>query len=145
MKKSKSKIKVKNSGVIELQSFDDFPDGHLTVGELDKHIPFKIKRFYVISNLFNDRAIRGKHAHKHTEQYIFCLNGKFTLSLDDGKTTQKIILDKPSVGILLGKRLWHSMSNFSKDCLILVIANDYYKENDYVRNYDEFKRLTKTK
>ena len=132
------KIKVKNSGVVELQLFDDFPDGNLVVAEIGKNIPFKVRRFYVINNLFHSTAVRGKHAHKKTEQYIFCLNGKFTLNLDDGKTRQKITMDKPYIGILLGKMLWHSMSNFSKDCVILVFASDYYKESDYIRDYDQF-------
>jgi dTDP-4-dehydrorhamnose 3,5-epimerase-like enzyme len=141
MRKTAIKIRVKHSGLIELKSFDDFPDGSLTVAEVGEHVPFKIKRLYVINNLFNNRAVRGRHAHKKTIQYIFCLNGQFTLALDDGKTKQKIILDRPEIGVLLGEMLWHEMSKFSKDCLILVIASDFYKESDYIRDYKEFKRL----
>lgn len=132
------KIKVKNSGIVKLQSFNDFPDGLLAIGESKKNIPIEIKRFYVINNLFNNKSIRGKHAHKRIEQYIFCLNGKFTLNLDDGKKKQSIVLNKPYYGIKLGAMLWHSMKKFSKNCVILVIADDYYDESDYIRDYDEF-------
>lgn len=132
------KIKVKNSGVTHLQFYDDFPDGNLVIGEAKKNIPFEIKRVYYINNLFNKVAVRGKHAHKKLEQIIFCINGSFELKLDDGTTKQTITLDNPYYGIRLGPLLWHTMSKFSRDCVILVLANDYYKEKDYLRDYKEF-------
>jgi dTDP-4-dehydrorhamnose 3,5-epimerase-like enzyme len=132
------KIKVKNSGIIRLQVFDDFPDGTLVIGEAGENVPFDIKRIYYITNLSNPKAIRGKHAHKKLEQYIFCLSGSFRLHLDDGETKQNITLDSPNCGIRLGPKLWHTMTKFSRDCVILVLASDYYDERDYIRNYEEF-------
>jgi dTDP-4-dehydrorhamnose 3,5-epimerase-like enzyme len=132
------KIIVKNSGIAMLNSFNDFPDGHLLVGETLRNIPIEVKRFYIIKDLFNEKAIRGKHAHKELTQYIFCLNGSFILSLDDGEKKQKIAINKSDYGIKLGPMLWHTMIRFSKDCVILVIADDYYDEKDYIRNYEDF-------
>lgn len=141
----KPKLKVKNSGVIKMQFFNDFPDGNLVIGEGSKNIPFNIKRIYYINSLFNKAAIRGKHAHKKTEQIIFCVNGSFTLDLDDGKNKQSIVMNDPYWGILLGAKLWHTMRKFSSDCVILVLANDYYKKADYIRDYDEFIKYLKKK
>jgi len=138
------KIKVKNSGILEIQSFDDFPDGYLAIGEVQKNIPFEIKRFYFINNLFNEKATRGKHAHRKLEQCIFCINGRFTLELDDGKNKQKILMNNPRLGVKLGSMLWHNMKKFSKDCLIFVVASMHYDEKDYIRSYEEFKRLAST-
>jgi dTDP-4-dehydrorhamnose 3,5-epimerase-like enzyme len=133
-------IKVKNSGWVELQTFDDRPDGILCIGEELKNIPFNIKRFYFISNLGNRQAVRGKHAHREIEQILFCISGGFDLLLDDGLSKQTIRMEDPGKGILLGKMLWHEMTNFSNDCVILVVANDYYRAEDYIRNYDDFNR-----
>lgn len=135
------KIKVKNSGIVNLHFYDDFPDGNLVIGEALKTIPFAIKRVYFINNLFNKNAERGKHAHKKLEQVIFCINGSFKLNLDDGKIKQSFLMDSPYYGVRLGTMLWHKMTNFSKDCVILVLAADYYKEKDYIRNYDDFKKI----
>jgi dTDP-4-dehydrorhamnose 3,5-epimerase-like enzyme len=88
--------------------------------------------------LSNSKAVRGFHAHKKLEQYIFCLSGSFRLLLDDGDIKQSILVDSPYYGIRLGAGLWHSMKKFSRDCVILVLASDYYDEADYIRNYDEF-------
>ena len=137
------KIKVKNSGIIKLQFFNDFPDGNLVIGEGKKNIPFSIKRVYFINNLFNKKARRGFHAHKKLEQIIFCVNGHFTLTLDDGATKQKILMDDPYYGVRLGPKLWHTMTQFSSDCVILVLANNYFKEKDYIRDYEEFLKYIK--
>lgn len=140
------KITVKNSGIIKLQSFDDFPNGKLFIGQVGEHIPFDIKRFYIITNLFNDKQIRGKHAHKTLEQYIFCLRGNCILGLDDGVKKQDILLNNSMYGIRIGPSLWHIMKKFSKDCMLLVVASNLYDENDYIRNYDKFiEHIDKTK
>lgn len=137
-KKSVKNNKILKIDKVKLQSFCDLPDGYLFIGEGEKNIPIPIKRFYFINQLFNPKAIRGMHAHKKLEQIIFCINGSFDLYLDDGVQKTKILMDNPSTGVRLRKRVWHSMTNFSRDCVILVVANDYYDEKDYIRNYEEF-------
>lgn len=136
------KVNVKNSGIVQLSCFDDEPDGLLVIAEENKNIPFSIKRVYYISNFKNKtQAIRGKHAHRALTQVIFCVQGSFDLELDDGVNFQSIHMDNPKQGIILGKMLWHTMRNFSEDCVILVLASEYYDESDYIRNYDEFLSL----
>lgn len=134
------RIKVKNSGTIKLATKKDSKRGNLFVATAQKNIPFVIRRAYFINNLHQSK-IRGNHAHKKTIQAIFCLNGSFVLNLDDGRHKQKVLLKNPEIGVLLGAKLWHSMSRFSKNCVILVLASAYYRESDYIRNYDEFKKI----
>ena len=131
-------LRVKRSGIVKLQFFKDLPDGNLFIAESMKDIPFDIKRVYFINNLANPKALRGKHAHKRLEQVLFCINGSFVLHLDDGQFTQRITLNDPSIGIRLGPYLWHSMSSFSYDCVILVLASDRFDESDYIRDYESF-------
>jgi hypothetical protein len=138
------KLVVKNSGLLALKFFKDLPDGNLFIAEAHKQVPFDIKRVYFINTLANQKAIRGKHAHRKLQQGIFCINGSFTLNLDDGKTRQRILLNDPSCGVLLGPMLWHTMSSFSYDCVILVLASAGFDEADYIRDYDEFLLMTRT-
>jgi hypothetical protein len=132
------KIKVKHSGIVRLQFHKDLPDGNLFIAEDQKHIPFEIKRVYFINSLANPKAVRGYHAHKTLEQTLFCISGSFTLSLDDGTTKQRIKMNDPSFGVRLGPLLWHTMSSFSYDCVILVFASASYEKSDYIRDYNEF-------
>ncbi|UOG47517.1 sugar 3,4-ketoisomerase [Leptospira noguchii] len=136
-------IIVKNSGYINLKKVRDDRDGNLIILEGMKDVPFEIKRIYYINNLENSVSIRGQHAHKEIEQVIFCVCGSFTLKLDDGKAKQEILMNRDNVGVLLGKMLWHTMENFSSGCILLVVASDYYREDDYIRNYSDFIKLIK--
>lgn len=137
----KQEIIVKNSGFIQLQSVVDERDGHLNIMEAGKHIPFPIKRVYYINHLENCVSVRGRHAHRELRQAIFCINGSFMLSLDDGSRKQDIMMWRDNVGVHLGPMLWHTMHSFSSGCVILVVAGDVYNEADYIRNYDEFLKL----
>ncbi len=131
-------LTVKNCDLVQLPQIEDGIDGCISVVENLKHIKFEIKRVYYIYNLGNANAIRGKHSHKELEQVIFCVNGSFLLSVDDGENKQSIVLDKPSLGVYLGTNLWHTMTDFSKDCVLLVLASEFFAESDYVRDYEQF-------
>ena len=144
----KLQLRVRNSGLLSLKFFKDLPDGNLFIAEAGQQVPFEIKRVYFINTLANPKAVRGKHAHRKLQQAIFCINGSFNLQLDDGHTRQRVLLNDPSCGVLLGSMLWHTMSSFSYDCVILVLASAGFDESDYIRDYKEFlsmaaKRVTK--
>ena len=138
-------ITVKNSGLITLPQVNDDRDGVLNIMEVGKQIDFDIKRVYFINHLENCVSVRGKHAHKELQQVIFCVNGSFILTLDDGETQQDILMNKSNQGVILGVDLWHTMHDFSGGCVMLVVASDLYNEDDYIRNHDEFLKYLKAK
>ncbi|CDL36572.1 hypothetical protein [Citrobacter freundii] len=35
--------------------------------------------------------------------------------------------------------VWHEMYDYSEDCVLMVLADDFYDESDYIRSYEEFK------
>ncbi len=134
---------VTHSGVVKMQIIPDKPDGVIRVAEARKNIPFSINRVYEIDELTHPEALRGRHAHHQLKQVIRAVRGSFTLLLDDGKNKQVVKVDSPDFGVVLDGLIWHDMTNFSADCLILVYADAYYNEADYIRTYDEFLELTK--
>jgi hypothetical protein len=48
------------------------------------------------------------------------------------------VLDDPATGLLLPPMVWHEMSHFSADCVLLVAASAPYDEGDYIRDYRDF-------
>ena len=121
----------------------DFPKigddrGNLVALEGNKNIPFSIKRVYYLFDLQSDIP-RGFHAHKELIQVAVCVKGHCDILMDDGKSKEVVTLDAPDKGLLIDVMQWHEMQNFSDDCVLLVLASDYYCENDYIRSYDEFK------
>ncbi len=123
---------------VELKLINDGPDGSLVVGENNKEIPFKTQRVYLITRLNNPLAVRGKHAHKTLEEVVVCLNGSFELLLDDGYHRTSVRMKDPSRAVYMGPRLWRVMRRFSKNCVLAVFASDFYKEADYIRDYQQF-------
>lgn len=116
--------------------------GSLISLEQFKNIPFNIKRVYYIYGT-KTNMIRGKHAHKHLQQVVVCVNGKCKFLLDSGKKKKIIELSLPNIGLYIGKNMWREMFDFSPDCVLMVLANDYYKENEYIRDYQKFLKTTK--
>lgn len=115
--------------------------GTLTVVE-DKDIGFKIRRIYYMYAV-GKQAIRGGHAHKTLKQILVCINGSCEIEYEYLNNKGKIILNNPAKGIELDGLVWHTMSKFTQDCVLMSIANDVYNENDYVRSYNDFLSLTK--
>ena len=74
---------------------------------------------------------------------MFCINALVRIKLDDGVNKDEIILSKPNEGIFLGEMLWTEVTNFQRDTILLVLASDFYKENDYIRDYKIFKEYFK--
>lgn len=111
--------------------------GSLVSVEQNKNIPFEIKRIYYIFGT-KDGVSRGFHAHKNLQQVAICVKGSCRFLLDDGKTKEEIILDKPDTGLHINSFIWHEMHDFSEDCVLMVLASELYDESDYIRNYDAF-------
>jgi len=124
-------------------NFDVFGDdrGALISLEENINVPFEIKRVYFIFNT-NDGISRGFHAHKDLEQVALCVKGSCRLVLDNGKSRESIILDSPNKGVYIDNSKWREMHDFSEDCVLLVLASKVYNESDYIRDYNEFLRLT---
>ena len=103
-------------------------------------LPFDIKRVYYVFNTKSGVA-RGFHAHEKLHQMAVCLTGSCRMVLDDGVSRESVIMNSGSVGIDLPPMVWHEMHDFSADCILLVVASDYYDEDDYVRDYKDFKKM----
>ncbi len=125
--------------VYKIVNFKNFIDkrGSLVSLECDKDIPFNVKRIYSLYNLRNE-AERGFHAHINLKQLLICVSGNCLITLDFVKYRKEIILDNPSKGLLLNGLIWREIKNFSPNCVLTVIASDFYDEKDYIRSYDEY-------
>jgi hypothetical protein len=47
-------------------------------------------------------------------------------------------LNKPNVGLLIPTGIWRELQNFSSGAVCLVLASGVFKEEDYIRDFDEF-------
>ena len=115
--------------------------GSLVAIEGSSEVPFAIARVYYIFGTRPD-IIRGHHAHRQLTQLAVAVSGSCTMTLDDGRTRTAVRMDDPAKGLIMGSMIWREMSDFSPDCVLLVLADAHYDEGDYIRDYAEFRALT---
>lgn len=127
--------------VLELPCLGD-ARGELIPIEAMKDVPFPIKRVYFLRKLSPD-CPRGFHAHKVLRQAAFCIAGNCNITLDNGISRDRYELAEPSKGLLIEPLIWHEMDSFSEDCILMVLADDYYDEEDYIRDYSNFELLAR--
>lgn len=122
--------------IIPLQTHGD-ERGSLVALEYGNNIPFEIKRVYYLFNTAMG-VKRGFHAHRNLKQVAIAVRGSCRFILDDGKERVSILLDNPAQGLVIDSVIWREMTEFSEDCVLMVLANELYDESDYIRNYDDF-------
>jgi UDP-2-acetamido-3-amino-2,3-dideoxy-glucuronate N-acetyltransferase len=127
---------VKGVTVHHLPVFADLR-GSLSVGEFPGHIPFLPKRYFVCFDV-PGKDVRGEHAHRRCHQFLVCLHGSLAVVVDDGRSSEEIVLDRPNVGVYVPPMTWAVQYQYSADGLLLVFASDLYDPTDYIRDYDEF-------
>ena len=131
-----------NTTLIDFQKHGD-DRGSLVSLEYEKNVPFKIKRVYYIFNT-KENVRRGYHAHKKLKQLAICIKGSCKFLLDDGNEKKSVLLDNPNQGLLIESFIWREMYDFSDDCVLVILADEVYDEDDYVRDYKVFQRMRKS-
>jgi dTDP-4-dehydrorhamnose 3,5-epimerase-like enzyme len=135
------KNKIQDIKLIAIPKIED-RRGNLAVIEKDC-VPFKINRVYYLYDVPSG-AYRGGHSHKNQLEFLIALSGSFEVVLTDGKNDQKVMLNKPDQGLLIPTGIWRELENFSSGAVCLVIASDVFDEDDYVRNFKDFKLSKRT-
>ncbi|RXM52015.1 MULTISPECIES: sugar 3,4-ketoisomerase [unclassified Chryseobacterium] len=116
--------------------------GYITVAEAQKNVPFSINRVYWTYFTPQD-VIRGGHAHKKLQQVIFAVSGTIefnTQDLDGNEAT--FVLDSPSKGLYIPELIWRDIK-FSHNAVLLCLASEHYDEDDYFRDFEDFKNYRK--
>lgn len=125
--------------VIRIKTISTVDAGELSFFEATHEIPFDIKRIYYISKV-PEGVRRGFHAHKELKQLLFCPYGKIQLILENENGREEIELSDPSVGVFIDRCTWREMLWMEKNSVLCVAASDFYTEDDYIRNYEDFRK-----
>lgn len=111
--------------------------GQLVALEALKDIPFEIKRVYYMYDT-KEGVHRGFHSHRSLEQILICIHGSCKVLLDSGYEKKIISLEKPYEGLYVPKNMWREMYDFSSEAVLMVLASEFFSEQDYIRDYNEF-------
>lgn len=124
-----------------LQRLPHFSDrrGSLVPLELGNGLPFPPARLFLVHGADSDQ-VRGEHAHRTCEQFLIAANGGLSVVLDDGRVRTEVRLNDPTIGLYLAPMTWGIQYRFDADSALLVVASHGYDPDDYIRDYEEFRR-----
>lgn len=131
------KYNVFDCTIVELDKHHSNRKGNLTVVENGKTLPFDVKRAYYLYDVPGGES-RGAHAHRDLSQLIIAASGSFTVTLDDGKVKRTFFLNRPYQGLYVKPGIWRDLDDFSSGAVCMVLASDVYKQEDYIRDYQDF-------
>lgn len=132
------KTSVYNCSILEIDKHHN-ARGNISVVENGITVPFDVKRVYYLYDVPGGES-RGGHAHKKLQQFIVAASGSFDVILDDGELKRTFTLNRPYQGLLVVPGIWREINNFSSGSVCLVLASTGYDEEDYIRDYELFKK-----
>lgn len=128
---------LKLAKLIKIRNIETFGKGSLSFFEVGNDICFDVKRIYYIYQV-PEGVTRGGHAHRNLEQLLICPHGSIEILLNNGEVFESVLLDNPSVGLIVRNMVWRDMVWRECDSVLMVAASNEFDEKDYVRDYKSF-------
>jgi len=113
--------------------------GSINFLAFDDRLGFAPRRLFWLHHIAPGQW-RGRHGHRESHLVTLVMNGACKVHLDDGRTRETVVLDDPGKALHIGPYVWHELTDFAPQTVILVIASTLYNEAEYLRDYEAFKR-----
>ena len=88
-------------------------------------------------------AERGGYAHRTLHQLLVALSGRLDVHIDNGGN-RKSFHPNRAYGLHIPPMNWREIDNFSGGSVCLVLVSARFNEADYIRGYDEYRRIAST-
>ena len=116
--------------------------GSLVALEGKRDIPFQVRRVYYIYDV-EPTCRRGFHSHNDLEQVLICLHGSVKILVKTPFEEEIVELNSRTHGLYIGPMVWREMYDWQDEAVLLVLASEYYTENDYIRDYAKYETAAK--
>ena len=115
--------------------------GYISVSEnVVPPLPFAVQRVFW-TYYTPDNILRGRHAHRATEQVVIAVAGRILVTVEQADGTLEVFrLESPHVGLYMPPSVWHTMQ-YSAGAVQLALASQPFSEEDYLRDYQDFKKV----
>jgi hypothetical protein len=124
--------------LIEFPGIGKSEIGYISVAE-NTNLPFRVERVFW-TYYTPQEIIRGRHAHHELEQILIAVAGSIRIQTESMEgVKEEFLLDKPSVGLYMPPDHWHTMQ-YSHSAVQLTLASFPFSEQDYIRDYEKFRK-----
>lgn len=130
---------INEAHIIDLPKVTD-PRGNLSFIQNSDQIPFDIKRAYWIYDVPGG-MFRNGHAFRSQHEFIVALSGSFDVVLKDKNGERRIHMSRSYYGLYIPPMTWREIDNFSTNSVAMVLSSTLYDEDDYIRDFKQFKQL----
>ena len=131
---------IKEPTIINFPKIGNSSLGYISLAE-NENLPFEVRRIYW--TYFTPEDVeRGGHSHIDLEQILVAVAGTIIVKTEmPGGIKDTFVLDNPSMGLLIPQFCWREMK-YKNNAVQMCIASIAYDENDYIRDYDVFKKIS---
>ncbi len=102
------------------------------------NLEHEVKRIFFINSKI--KTVRGKHAHKNCWQTLVNITGNLRIGVEDGVELFETSLETYGEALTIPPMCWSTQVYSEQSCL-MVLCSKLYDENDYIRDYENFKKL----
>jgi hypothetical protein len=117
--------------------------GTLIYTETPEDVPFDIRRVYLLTNS-QDKRERGNHAHRNLKQFMFAVGGPYRIYLNNGEVNKTFTLYPADKAVFIRGLVWRALIPESENSTLVVLASEKFSEDDYIRDYKEFRSIANT-
>ena len=113
------------------------PQQELTVLNLEIFFKKPVSRIFIVHPI-QENVERGDHAHKSVTQLLICLHGSCKVTCHDGEKIKTYPLQRSVTALLIPPTIWAKQYYELPDTKLMVVCDEPYNEEEYLRNYDDF-------
>jgi len=117
---------------------NNFKSKILILDKINKRL--KVKRIFFL--LANRKIQRGDHAHRKCTQAFFSVRGSFSINCNYINGKKKKFYIKPGEKLKVIQPLTWIKVYLKKGDICGVLCDRYYEESDYIRDYEEFRKIS---
>jgi len=125
-----------NSSLVKIQKYND-DRGNIFIFENGNNLMFDVKRVYFLRDVPENKE-RGHHAHFKLKQLMIAVSGSVTVEVTDSNSKNSYLLSSPDEALYIFGPTWRVLKEFSPDCVLMILASDYFDSNDYIDDYSIF-------
>ena len=133
---------INNVELISLKEIND-DRGSLVPIDFKEYFKKNISRLFIVNGAKD--SIRGFHAHKELTQYLICLSGSCVVICKDSFSQVKFLLNKQTEVLKIPKHIWAEQHYKTSNTSLMVLCDNAYEEDDYIRDYNEYKEFMSNK
>lgn len=114
----------------------------VALNDVVRDVPFMAKRLMEISSV-PEGETRGYHAHKENEQLLLCFGGRVVVRTEKKNEQGEIVSQSHELNegdFLYMPPLTWAEQTYYNSAVLHVLCSKKYNEEDYIRNYEEFKQ-----